>query len=144
MGLRLFFLTNFPGAMFFQGATFIPDSRVVLFNWVLYINIQSEGSIFQKSVNIANTCNFKFIEVEMLPYNLIYHIVMEPQEYWENSETADICKFCSVFFFSNWLRGQTQFLSILGTEKINYCKVLKKSIVMYYLDCQNIIYSLWN
>ena len=29
MGLRLFFLPNFPGAMFIQGATFIPDSRVV-------------------------------------------------------------------------------------------------------------------
>ena len=28
MGLRLFFLTNFLGAMFIQGATFIPDSRV--------------------------------------------------------------------------------------------------------------------
>ena len=28
MGLRLFFFTNFPGAMFIQGATFIPDSRV--------------------------------------------------------------------------------------------------------------------
>ena len=28
MGIRLFFLSNFPGAMFIQGATFIPDSRV--------------------------------------------------------------------------------------------------------------------
>ena len=28
MGLRLFFLSNFPGAMFIQGGTFIPDSRV--------------------------------------------------------------------------------------------------------------------
>ena len=28
MGLRLFFLPNFPGATFIQGATFIPDSRV--------------------------------------------------------------------------------------------------------------------
>ena len=28
MGLRLFFLPKFPGAMFIQGATFIPDSRV--------------------------------------------------------------------------------------------------------------------
>ena len=28
MGLCLFFLPNFPGAMFIQGATFIPDSRV--------------------------------------------------------------------------------------------------------------------
>ena len=29
MGLRLFFLPNFPGAMFIQGGMFIPDSRVV-------------------------------------------------------------------------------------------------------------------
>ena len=28
MGLRLFFFPNFPGAMFIEGATFIPDSRV--------------------------------------------------------------------------------------------------------------------
>ena len=28
MGLRLFFLPTFPGAMFIQGAMFIPDSRV--------------------------------------------------------------------------------------------------------------------
>jgi hypothetical protein len=29
MGLRSFFLTNFPEAMFIQGNTFIPDSRVI-------------------------------------------------------------------------------------------------------------------
>ena len=29
MGLLLFFLPNFPGATFIQGATFIPDSRVL-------------------------------------------------------------------------------------------------------------------
>ena len=28
MGLRLFFLSNFPGSTFIQGVTFIPDSRV--------------------------------------------------------------------------------------------------------------------
>ena len=28
MGLRLFFLPNFPGATFIQEAKFIPDSRV--------------------------------------------------------------------------------------------------------------------
>ena len=28
MGLRLLFLPNFPRAMFIQGGTFIPDSRV--------------------------------------------------------------------------------------------------------------------
>ena len=32
MGLRLFFLPNFPGATFIQGATFIPDSRVAELN----------------------------------------------------------------------------------------------------------------
>ena len=32
MGLHLFFLPNFPGSMFIQGATFIPDSRVVMFD----------------------------------------------------------------------------------------------------------------
>ena len=31
MGLRLFFLPNFPGDTFIQGGTFIPDSRVVGF-----------------------------------------------------------------------------------------------------------------
>ena len=31
MGPLLFFLPNFPGAMFIQGVTFIPDSRVVYF-----------------------------------------------------------------------------------------------------------------
>ena len=31
MGLRLFCLPNFPGAMFIRGATFIPDSRVTQF-----------------------------------------------------------------------------------------------------------------
>ena len=37
MGLRLFFLPNFPGATFIQGATIIPDSRVV---WILHIFLQ--------------------------------------------------------------------------------------------------------
>ena len=31
MGLRLFFLPNFPEATFIQGAMFFPDSRVVPF-----------------------------------------------------------------------------------------------------------------
>ena len=31
MGLRLFYLPNFPGATFIQGGTFIPDSRVYKF-----------------------------------------------------------------------------------------------------------------
>ena len=34
MGLRLFFLSNFPGSMFIQGASFIPDSRVYFCNTV--------------------------------------------------------------------------------------------------------------
>ena len=31
-GLRLLFLPNVPGAMFIQGGTFIPDSRVIQAN----------------------------------------------------------------------------------------------------------------
>ena len=34
MGLRLFFLPNIPGATFIKGATFIPDSRVYMKNWI--------------------------------------------------------------------------------------------------------------
>ena len=37
MGLCLFFLPNFPGAMFIQGATFIPDSRVNSMSNNMYI-----------------------------------------------------------------------------------------------------------
>ena len=37
MGLCLFFLTNFPGATFIQGATFIPESRVVVARFVISI-----------------------------------------------------------------------------------------------------------
>ena len=36
MGLLLFFLPNFPGAMFIQGATFIPDSRVREEKWLFW------------------------------------------------------------------------------------------------------------
>ena len=42
MGLSLFFWPNFPGAMFIQGATFIPDSRVYKKNSekkILYTNL---------------------------------------------------------------------------------------------------------
>ena len=42
MGLRLFFLPNFPGATFIQGGTFIPDSRVpyleIIFLFILYLS----------------------------------------------------------------------------------------------------------
>ena len=45
MGLRLFFLPNFPGATFIQGATFIPDSRVIDMCWKLQIYGSPERSI---------------------------------------------------------------------------------------------------
>ena len=34
-GLCLLFLPNVPGAMFIQGGTFIPDSRVTSFSWFM-------------------------------------------------------------------------------------------------------------
>ena len=44
MGLRLFFFPNFPGA-FIQGATFIPDSRVITFLVKVHIFSDSEGRL---------------------------------------------------------------------------------------------------
>ena len=45
MGLRLFFLPNFPGAMFIQGGTFIPDSRVVSsLEYLPHSNFQKKNS----------------------------------------------------------------------------------------------------
>ena len=38
MGLRIFFLPNFPGATFIQGAMFIPDSRVVKLSEIQILN----------------------------------------------------------------------------------------------------------
>ena len=43
MGLRLFFLPNFPGAMFIQGATFIPDSRVHIIFSGYFVESLAEG-----------------------------------------------------------------------------------------------------
>ena len=45
MGLRLFFLPNFPGAMFIQGATFISDSRVPKENYVLNFENWCSGEV---------------------------------------------------------------------------------------------------
>ncbi len=46
MGLRLFFLQNFPAATFIQGATFIPDSRVVEFYISLLISFRDVIALF--------------------------------------------------------------------------------------------------
>ena len=44
MGLRLFFLLNFPGDTFIQGGTLIPDSRVHLF-WAARKRLNSDLSL---------------------------------------------------------------------------------------------------
>ena len=51
MGLRLFFLPNFPGATFIKGGMFIPDSRVVvvkyfLFSYVVVFSISRSKILF--------------------------------------------------------------------------------------------------
>ena len=51
MGLRLFFLPNFPEAAFIQGATFIPDSRVPTKH---FKGLTREGK---------DSCNHKLIHV---------------------------------------------------------------------------------
>ena len=51
MGLHLFFLPNFPGAMFIQGATFIPDSRVKNSQRILQKLPKNSKKNFQKIPN---------------------------------------------------------------------------------------------
>ena len=51
MGLRLFFLPNFPEATFIQGGTFIPDSRVCTLS--LYSGL---GATFLKILPLSNDC----------------------------------------------------------------------------------------
>ena len=46
MGLCLFFLTNFPVAIFIEGDMFIPDSRV-LDVWILRSKTEIENSIIK-------------------------------------------------------------------------------------------------
>ena len=60
MGLLLFFLPNFPGAMFIQGAMFIPDSRVYM---CFFAEKQCPDNCTSQSQGICNTtsgyCNCK-------------------------------------------------------------------------------------
>ena len=53
MGLRLFFLPNFPGTTLIQGGTFIPDSRVMTSHLcyeisagLMFCNLLKEGRNF--------------------------------------------------------------------------------------------------
>ena len=48
MGLHLFFLTNFPGAMFIQGAMFIPEPRVLMSKsdtFVVFTKVAAKGQL---------------------------------------------------------------------------------------------------
>ena len=56
MGLRLFFLTNFPGAMFIQGATVIPDSRVCVKKYL--IKFLSNFSSIREKIQTPWTIRF--------------------------------------------------------------------------------------
>ena len=51
MGLHLLFLPNFPVAMFIQGVTFIPDSRVAFKSKPLSVLEASYGIVSAKSVS---------------------------------------------------------------------------------------------
>ena len=79
MGLRLFFLPNFPGTMFIQGATFIPDSRVVRKLSFHYIREKLLRQLFenfyilqtQKRIVSAETVRGNTVSYILLTLNLI-------------------------------------------------------------------------
>jgi hypothetical protein len=56
MGLRLFFLLNFPGATFIQGGTFIPNSRVLV-----QANLNLRKMIVTPKGQLISKANFKVI-----------------------------------------------------------------------------------
>ena len=60
MGLRLFFLPNFPGATFIQGATFIPDSRVSIKEVTKKV---AHGKINNK--NVIKSCQIVLVSSKM-------------------------------------------------------------------------------
>ena len=72
MGLRLFFLPNFPSATFIQGATFIPDSRVVTNKKLLVAGHSDCGHLSLLPPAPRSRIHYKFLT---LKYNE-YHKVM--------------------------------------------------------------------
>ena len=66
MGLRLFFLPNFPAATFIQGATFIPDSRVSKSENLLQVKKKIPAKVFF-TVRYTNTnnCPHFFLPLEV-------------------------------------------------------------------------------
>ena len=66
MGLRLFFLPNFQGAMFIQGATFIPDSRVAI------------ALLYAAAVGFLGPGTLR----EALWMNALFRIVIRPSSYY--------------------------------------------------------------
>ena len=73
MGLRLSFLTNFPGATFIQGATFIPDSRVPV-----YCFQETPPPYF--SIYVSDTL-YLFVSVCLYPTCLFEPICLLETEY---------------------------------------------------------------
>ena len=80
MGLHLFFLPNFPGATFIQGATFIPDSGVAVnFKFLAKrknpiplgnFQLRSTLSLERDLAIVPSFCTFPFILVIVLRKSL--------------------------------------------------------------------------
>ena len=78
-GLCLLFLPNVPGAMFIQGGTFIPDSRVSLLNNCTYFLLVSSGwyflmfAVFSEMDNMSHT----FLELRPRPRALFNRLIIQ-------------------------------------------------------------------
>jgi hypothetical protein len=88
MGLRLFFLPNFPAAMFIQGATFIPDSGV---NKVFFM---------------AAVIKFVFSELLVIANNLIKRALFSANIPAILEIVTETCNaFCEIFLSESYLKS---------------------------------------
>jgi hypothetical protein len=62
MGLRLFFLPNFLGATFIQGAMFIPDSRVYKKQKICTWQFGKIGVLVNFIIQTSSTTNIKVLQ----------------------------------------------------------------------------------
>ena len=94
MGLHLFFLTNFPGAMFIQGSTFIPDSRVVMYCqrqvfllqlsketcYLILPYVNTQRSDLATSLFFDKLCNHKQVYKQFAYFSLIFQVYFKSQK----------------------------------------------------------------
>ena len=126
MGLRLFFWTNFSGAMFIQGAMFIPDSRVYFgpFAFVLLVfqsrlhscsRIQVYLSDFMLTYELKKFVDY-FVLHRQLAYNKLFiqsHLYLIPINLVRfRFSTQNRIKTCDMDLLWTWMVFSQIFLEV--------------------------------